>query len=139
MREDWCRWRRWIMGYAVCMRLHRRLLLTRFGLFSILPMFLAAAAGIAIYALSWTRAALAGTPDQIPILLFPLLWVAVVCGIGMMSALHHGKARLMLLAPFAVLYVLLSYGVWLIHGLKALLTGRELGRDKPTRHARVVE
>ena len=37
-----------------------------------------------------------------------------------------------------VLYVLLAYAVWLVHGLKALITGRELGRDKPTRYARVV-
>ncbi len=26
-REEWRRWRRWIVGYAVCMRLHKRLLL----------------------------------------------------------------------------------------------------------------
>ena len=32
--DEWRRWKRWIVGYAVCMRLHRRLLLTRFGLVS---------------------------------------------------------------------------------------------------------
>ena len=138
VREDWRRWRRWIMGYAICMRLHRRLLLTRFGLFSILPMFLVAALGILIHAIGWTQTALAGSPDRIPMLLFPLLWVAAVCAIGLISAIHHGKALLVLLAPLAVLYVLLSYAVWLIHGLKALITGRELGRDKPTRYVRVV-
>ena len=36
-REEWRRWRRWIVGYAVCMRLHKRLLLSRFGIFSIFP------------------------------------------------------------------------------------------------------
>ena len=36
LRSEWLRWRRWIIGYAVCMRLHHRLLLSRFGLFSIM-------------------------------------------------------------------------------------------------------
>lgn len=138
IREDWRRWRRWIMGYAVCMRLHRRLLLTRFGLFSILPMFLLVVAGVAIHAAAWGQAMLSGAPETIPALLFPPVWVAAVCAIGLVSALHHGKARLMFLAPLAVLYVLLSYAVWIIHGLGALITGRELGRDKPTRYSRVV-
>ena len=138
IREDWRRWRRWIMGYAVCMRLHRRLLLTRFGLFSILPMFFLVLAGVAIHAVAWGHALLSGSPQTIPLLLFPPIWVAAVCTIGLISAVHHGKARLMLLAPLAVLYVLLSYAVWIIHGLGALFTGREFGRDKPTRYARVV-
>lgn len=138
LREDWRRWRRWIMGYSVCMRLHRRLLLTRFGLFSILPMFLVAAVGVALYLVTWTKAALAGAPESIAFHLFPLIWVGVVCTIGLISAIHHGKARLVPLAPLAVLYVLLSYAVWVVHGLKALFTGRELGRDKPTRYNHVV-
>ncbi|HYC94677.1 MAG TPA: glycosyltransferase family 2 protein [Sphingomicrobium sp.] len=138
IREDWRRWRRWIMGYAVCMRLHRKLLLTRFGLFSILPMFLLVVAGVAIHAVAWTQAVMSGAPESIPVLLFPPIWVAAVCAIGLISALHHGKARLMFLAPLAVLYVLLSYAAWIMHGLGALFTGRELGRDKPTRYSRVV-
>jgi hypothetical protein len=44
----------------------------------------------------------------------------------------------MFLAPLAVLYVLLAYSIWVVHGAWALLTGREFGRDKPTRYARVV-
>jgi len=138
VREDWRRWRRWIMGYAVCMRLHRKLLLTRFGVFSILPMFFMVVVGIAIHGVSWTQTVLTGTPQNIPALLFPPLWVAAVSAIGFISAVHHGKARLMVLAPLAVFYVLLSYAVWVIHGLWALATGREFGRDKPTRYARVV-
>jgi len=138
LREDWLRWRRWIMGYAICMRLHRSLLLTRFGLFSILPMFLLVVLGVGIYAVTWSRTVMNGSADTLPMLLFPLLWMVVVSAIGLISAIHHRKARLVLLAPLAVLYVLLSYAVWLIHGLKALVTGRELGRDKPTRYARVV-
>ena len=138
IREDWLRWRRWIMGYAVCMRLHRRLLLSRFGLFSILPMFLLVVAGVAIHSIAWGQALLSGSPENIPALLFPPIWVAAVCAIGLISALHHGKLRLVFLAPLAVLYVLLSYAVWVIHGLAALFTGREFGRDKPTRYSRVV-
>jgi cellulose synthase/poly-beta-1,6-N-acetylglucosamine synthase-like glycosyltransferase len=138
IREDWRRWRRWIMGYAVCMRLHRRLLLTRFGLFSILPMFLIVVLGVGVYAHSLTRTFMAGMPQRVPMLLFPLLWLAAVCGIGTISALHHNKYRLVLFAPLAFLYVLISYAVWLVHGLGALVTGRELSRDKPTRYARVV-
>jgi cellulose synthase/poly-beta-1,6-N-acetylglucosamine synthase-like glycosyltransferase len=138
LREDWLRWRRWIMGYAVCMRLHRGLLLTRYGLFSILPMFVIVVVGVGIYAHSLAWALTAGRPQHVPMLLFPLLWLAAVCGIGTISALHHNKLRLILFAPLAFLYVLISYAVWLIHGLGALLTGRELSRDKPTRYSRVV-
>jgi len=138
VREDWLRWRRWIMGYAVCMRLHRGLLFTRYGLFSILPMFLMAIVGVAIYAVSWTRLIIGGHADQIPFMLFPLVWLAAVSVLGLISAVHHRKARLIPLASVAVLYVLFAYAVWLVHGVKALLTGKELGRDKPTRYARVV-
>lgn len=138
LREDWLRWRRWIMGYAVCMRLHRRLLLTRFGLFSILPMFLFAVLGVGIYAVTWSGAVMAGSVATLPMLLFPMLWLMAVSVIGLISAIHHRKALLVPLAPLAVIYVLLSYAVWLVHGLKAMMTGREFGRDKPTRYAHVV-
>ena len=138
VREDWLRWRRWIMGYAVCMRLHRGLLFTRYGLFSILPMFFMAVLGVGIYAVSWTRLIIGGHADQIPLMLFPLIWLAAVSVLGLISAAHHRKARLIPLASVAVLYVLFAYAVWLVHGVKALLTGKELGRDKPTRYARVV-
>jgi cellulose synthase/poly-beta-1,6-N-acetylglucosamine synthase-like glycosyltransferase len=138
IREDWRRWRRWIMGYAVCMRLHKKLLLSRFGIFSILPMFLLVVAGVITHAVSWAEAASSGATHTIPSLLFPTIWVGVVCVIGLISAVHHGKARLVFLAPLAVLYVLISYAVWIVHGIGTLFTGRELGRDKPTRYARVV-
>ena len=42
------------------------------------------------------------------------------------------------LAMVAVIYVIFAYAVWIVHGLKALVTGKELGRDKPTRYGRVV-
>lgn len=138
IREDWRRWRRWIMGYAVCMRLHRGLLLTRFGLFSILPMFLVVGLGIAVSAPVWAGAILGGRSGSLPMILFPLLWVMAVTILGAISAAHHRKLRLIPLAPAAFLYVILAYAVWLLHGTRALATGRELGRDKPTRYNHVV-
>ncbi len=136
--EEWRRWRRWITGYAVCMRLHWRLLPTRFGLVSILPMFVLVLIAIALHALSWTHAIGSGAPAALPMLLFPLLWVATVSCIGAISALHHGRPLLVPLAPFAVVYVLLAYLIWSMHGLQGLVTGREPRRDKPTRYAHVV-
>ena len=42
------------------------------------------------------------------------------------------------MAPLSIVYLILSYAVWIIHGLKSLVTGREFSRDKPTRCANVV-
>lgn len=138
LREEWRRWRRWIMGYAVCMRLHWRLLLTRFGLFSILPMFLVVLLGVGTYGYMWSRAVIDGYPHMLPSLLFPLLWLGCVMILGAISAWHHNKLRLIVAAPLALLYVILAYAVWLVHGFYSLITGYEFSRDKPTRYARVV-
>ncbi len=43
------------------------------------------------------------------------------------------------LAALAVVYLLLAYAIWLVHGLAGLFTGREPVRDKPTRYAHVVD
>ena len=138
LREEWLRWRRWIMGYSVCMRLHPRLLLTRFGLFSMLPMFFVAVAGIGLSALTWVRALQHAGPGAVPALLYPLAWMALVVFLGAISAVHHGRIRLVFMAPLSIVYLMLSYAVWIVHGLKSLVTGRELSRDKPTRYAHVV-
>lgn len=143
LRAEWLRWRRWIIGYAVCMRLHRDLLLTRFGLFSILPMFLVVVLGLLSYAgdlhMSLVR------PDETPLsparvvsLILPPAWLAIVGVIGAVSAWMHRKAFLILLAPAAIIYVALSYSIWLVHGFRGLVTGREPERDKPPRYAHVV-
>lgn len=139
LKAEWLRWRRWIVGYAVCMRLHHRLLLTRFGLFSILPMFLVVLAGIAAYAMTLLSSAANGALGGFHYLLFPLLWLAISFAIGAVSAMHHKKPALIGLAPAAVFYVFLAYGIWLIHGLRSLLTGWEPARDKPVRYAHVVD
>ncbi len=136
--EEWKRWRRWIVGYAVCMRLHKDLLLTRFGLVSIFPMFALVVLGVLTYAGSWAQVAVQNGPHYIAVVIFPLLWVGVVTVIGAISAYHHRKFVLMPLASLAVLYVLLSYAIWTIHGLKGIITGREPKRDKPTRYGHAV-
>lgn len=139
IREEWRRWRRWITGYAVCMRLHWRLLPTRFGLVSILPMFALSLLSVGVLASSWAQRIGEGAPAlHLPFLLFPLLWVGIVCCIGAISAVHHRQWLLVPLAPFAVLYVLLAYLIWALHGLHGLVTGREPLRDKPTRYQHVV-
>jgi cellulose synthase/poly-beta-1,6-N-acetylglucosamine synthase-like glycosyltransferase len=138
LREEWLRWRRWIRGYAVCMRLHWRLLFSRFGLFSMLPMFAIVVLGICTSAVTWVRAVSAHGPLVGAELLFPAFWVFCVLALGTISAFHHRKALLVLMAPLAILYVLLAYAVWLTHGIRGLVTGRELSRDKPTRYAHVV-
>jgi cellulose synthase/poly-beta-1,6-N-acetylglucosamine synthase-like glycosyltransferase len=138
LREEWLRWRRWIMGYSVCMRLHPRLLLTRFGLFSILPMFSVAVIGIALSTTAWVRSLAHVGPSAVPSLLYPLPWMVLVAFLGAISAVHHGRFRLVFMAPLSIVYLMLSYTVWIVHGLKALVTGREFSRDKPTRYAHVV-
>jgi cellulose synthase/poly-beta-1,6-N-acetylglucosamine synthase-like glycosyltransferase len=138
LREEWRRWRRWIMGYAVCMRLHWRLLFSRFGLCSMLPMFALVVVGVCTTATLWMRALPSEGWAVSGELLFPLFWVACVTVLGTISAVHHRRARLVVMAPLAILYVLLAYTVWLCHGLKTLITGREFSRDKPTRYAHVV-
>jgi cellulose synthase/poly-beta-1,6-N-acetylglucosamine synthase-like glycosyltransferase len=138
LREDWRRWRRWIMGYSACMRLHPRLLLTRFGLFSVLPMFFTVVVGFALSATAWVHALQHSGPSAIPLLLYPLAWMVLVGLLGAISAVHHRRYRLIFMAPLSIVYLMLSYAVWIVHGLKSLVTGREFSRDKPTRSAYVV-
>ncbi len=144
LRSEWLRWRRWIIGYAVCMRLHRGLLLSRFGLFSIMPMFLVVVIGVLSYA-SQIHSSHSGALSahehltNLAGIVFPPAWLAIVALIGSVSALLHRKAVLVALAPAAIVYVFLSYAIWLVHGLKGLITGREPKRDKPPRYNHVVE
>lgn len=139
LKAEWLRWRRWIIGYAVCMRLHARLLPTRYGILTILPMFLVVLIGSAIYGAQLFAAVTATSSPQALAIFLPLLWVAVAMMIAVISAWHHRRWRLVALAPAAVSYVLLAYAIWLIHGLAGLLTGREPERDKPVRYRHVVE
>ncbi|MEY4159772.1 MAG: hypothetical protein RLZZ136_393 [Pseudomonadota bacterium] len=135
---EWRRWRRWIAGYAVCMRLHRKLLLTRFGLLTIIPVALSSfiAFGFMAHAL-WPMLS-RGDLLHLPLALFPWQWIAIIFMIGAVGAIHHRRPWLILLAPAALVYVVMSYMVWLLHGLRGLFTGLEPSRDKPERYAHVV-
>ncbi|MCQ0335882.1 glycosyltransferase family 2 protein [Escherichia coli] len=138
-REEWRRWRRWIVGYAVCMRLHKRLLFSRFGIFSIFPMLLVVLYGVGIYLTTWFNEFITTGPHGAVLAMFPLIWVGVVCVIGAFSAWFHRCWLLVPLAPLSVVYVLLAYAIWIIYGLIAFFTGREPQRDKPTRYSALVE
>nr|WP_251009347.1 glycosyltransferase family 2 protein [Escherichia coli] len=139
LREEWRRWRRWIVGYAVCMRLHKRLLFSRFGIFSIFPMLLVVIYGVGIYLTTWFNEFITTGPHGVVLAMFPLIWVGVVCVIGAFSAWFHRCWLLVPLAPLSVVYVLLAYAIWIIYGLIAFFTGREPQRDKPTRYSALVE
>jgi hypothetical protein len=121
------------------MRLHRDLLLSRFGVFSILPMMLLAVIGALLALLAWRTAFLDGGVISVVARLLPWLWLLVVMLMGVITAVHHRSAWLVPAAAFSVIYLLLAYAIWLVHGLKGLFTGREPVRDKPSRHAHVVE
>lgn len=138
LKSEWLRWRRWIIGYAVCMRLHRSLLLSRFGLLTILPIFLLAIGGFALYAALLSPALAKGGWIGLVGLFFPAAWLLVVAIIGSISAIHYRRPSLFILAPAALFYVLLANVIWIIHGLKGLLTGKEPSRDKPARYSNVV-
>lgn len=138
LAEEWRRWRRWIVGYAVCMRLHRSLLLTRFGIFSILPMVILALVG-AVTALTVQATTYLSEVGALSGHLLPVAWLAIVLVMGCISALHHRNLWLIPAAALSVMYVLLAYAIWLLHGIKGLVTGREPIRDKPSRHRHVVE
>lgn len=138
-REEWRRWRRWIVGYAVCMRLHKRLLFSRFGIFSIFPMLLVVIYGVGIYLTTWFNEFITTGPHGVVLAMFPLIWIGVVCVIGAFSAWFHRCWLLVPLAPLSVVYVLLAYAIWIIYGLIAFFTGREPQRDKPTRYSALVE
>lgn len=139
LAEEWRRWRRWIVGYAVCMRLHRRLLLTRFGLFSILPMVMLALMGMLAWAALWLTALQQHGASGLVLAVLPWMWMLIVTVLGAISAVHHRRVWLIPAAAFSVLYVVLAYAIWLLHGFNGLLTGREPARDKPTRYRHVVE
>lgn len=130
-REEWRRWRRWIVGYAVCMRLHKRLLFSRFGIFSIFPMLLVVIYGVGIYLTTWFNEFITTGPHGVVLAMFPLIWIGVVCVIGAFSAWFHRCWLLVPLAPLSVVYVLLAYAIWIIYGLIAFLLDANLSATNP--------
>ena len=140
LSDEWKRWRRWIVGYAVCMRLHKKLLFSRYGIASILPMFLVIIFSFYVYIAHIIQTSLEqGKLTDFIFMFFPMLWVIIVSIIGLFSAIYHRSWKLMFLAPLAIFYVILAYVIWLLYGVRAFFTGKEPVRDKPTRYKNVVE
>ncbi|MDV3467587.1 glycosyltransferase family 2 protein [Stenotrophomonas sp. C3(2023)] len=140
VREEWRRWRRWIVGYAVCTRLHWRLLFSRFGFFSMLPMVWVVVLGMAAWVYLGVQSVIEHEgPHGILLVMFPLLWIVLVSLLGLYSGWRHQRWRLVFFSWLAVIYVALAYAIWATHGLAGLWTGREPKRDKPTRYRHVVE
>lgn len=139
LRDEWRRWKRWIIGYAVCMRLHKSLLFTRFGIFSIFPMVMVVLYGVGLYLTIMANEFLTIGAYGVVQTIFPVIWVGIVCVIGAFSAWFHRCWVLVPLAPLSVVYVFLAYSIWIIYGFVAFFTGREPQRDKPTRYLSLVE
>ena len=139
LKAEWLRWRRWISGYAICMRLHPRLLLTRYGLLTVIPVALSSVVAFGFLAYSLAPVIARGDLVHLPLSIFPWQWMLVIYAIGAVGAIHHRRASLVLLAPAALVYVLICYFAWMIHGLTSLISGREPQRDKPQRYAHVVD
>jgi len=138
LRDEWRKWRRWIVGYAVCMRLHKHSLLTRFGIGSIFPMFAVVWFGTISYANIWIAHAVQGEFYLIPLSVFPLSWIVVVFLLAGIQSWRHKNIWLPVLAPLSVLHVLMTYVVWIVHGIAGFFTGREPERDKPTRYVQIM-
>ena len=138
LKSEYLRWRRWIAGYGVCMRLHRNLLATRFGFGTILPVFLTSflASGLVLSSFASLIINSAGPSHHLTV--FNLTWLVLLIGIGAASAIHHRKPWLVAMTPLSVVYVGMSSVIWLLHGLRGLIVGKEPQRDKPTRYANVV-
>jgi len=144
------RWKRWIVGYAVCIRLHKKLTLSRFGagvilpgvliplfsviLFYILPMVLFYVPHLS-YNAWWlpSSKAFGGGPFPWWIILSPW-WVIVLIGLSSYSAKIQKKWTLVLYSPLSVFILLIALFTWLIYGIPALITGKEPPRVKPSRY-----
>ena len=136
LREEWLRWRRWIWatpfvcactgaccsagsGYSACSRCCRR---------RAWDLHISRHLGAPVSAHGPRRAASSSFPHSGSFAYRP----------RNNQRVPPRKAWLVIMAPLAILYVLLSYAVWLTHGIRGLITGREFSRDKPTRYAYVV-
>ncbi len=138
-REEWRRWRRWIVD-------------TRSVCACIKDFYLAASVSSVYFLCCWLCfmalgfISLPGLMNSSPPgrmvwcwQCLRLIWIGVVCVIGAFSAWFHRCWLLVPLAPLSVVYVLLAYAIWIIYGLIAFFTAREPQRDKPTRYSALVE
>lgn len=113
------------MGYAVCMRLYKRFLFSRFGIFSIFFMLLVVFYGVGIYFIIWFNEFIIIGSYGVVLVMFSFIWVGVVCVIGVFSVWFYRCWLLVFLASFFVVYVLLVYVIWIIYGFIVFFIGRE--------------
>lgn len=126
--DDIKRWRRWISGYAVCMRIHKGLLLSRFGFTVILFNFLIGLFGMIFMLIPFFldyKSALNGL----------MYWLTIMIFASGYSAFRQGKKWwLILYSPMSILIVVIVFFCWFIWGIPSLVTGKEEGWNKVRRY-----
>lgn len=128
LSDDIKRWRRWICGYAVCMRIHKNLLVSRFGLTVILPNFLIGVFGGVFLVLPFIidyRSALAGMISWLTIL---------VLASGYSARRQEYNWWLILYSPFSILIILTVFFCWMRWGIPSLVLGTEAQWKKVRRY-----
>jgi cellulose synthase/poly-beta-1,6-N-acetylglucosamine synthase-like glycosyltransferase len=122
------RWRRWISGYAACMRIHKKLLLKRFGLTTILPGFIIGVFGVILFSMPFTW----GLSNALTGAAF---WLVVLIFASGYSAYKQGrKWWLMVYSPLSVFLVFLVFVCWMLWGLPTLVTGSQQNWMKVKRY-----
>lgn len=128
LSDDIKRWRRWISGYAACMRIHKKLLLKRFGLTVILPNFIIGIFGIILFFIPFTW-------GYINVLKGTAIWFIILMFASGYSAYREGKKWwLMLYSPFSIFTIILVFFCWMFWGLPTLITGNEQSWIKVKRY-----
>lgn len=117
--DDMKRWRRWISGYAACMRVHKGLLMKRFGLTTIIPNFIIGLYGIIFFLIPFII-------DQVSAMEGTVLWLLTLLLASGYSAYKQGKQWwLILYSPLSILVVFQVFVCWLFWGLPTLVTGNQ--------------
>ena len=151
LRDEWKRWRRWIVGFTVCMRIHRRLLVSRFGFGTILPIAFIGLFGLMLFYVlptilffhsggfhslaEWIVSSNLLSRDFLPWwIFFSPSWAVVVMILALYSAKIHRDLSLVLYAPLSMVILLITLSVWLRYGIIGLIVGKEPVRIKPRRY-----
>ena len=122
------RWRRWISGYAACMRIHKKLLFKRFGLTTIIPNFIIGILGIVLLIMPFAW----GFANAI---LGAAFWLIVLIFASGYSAYKQGKKWwIMLYSPFSIFLIILVFICWMLWGLPTLITGNQQNWAKVKRY-----
>lgn len=122
------RWRRWISGYAACMRIHKKLLLKRFGLTTIIFNLIIGLFGIILFIMPFTW----GILNALESLGF---WLVILVFASGYSAYKQGKKWwLMIYSPLSIFIVFLVFACWILWGLPTLITGNQQSWMKVKRY-----